>query len=100
MNFNEILAESELTEKDLTYFEKMMLSVEENQRGLYLENFCLEDFDENIYKPKWLKSKFEENIWECNLETTKNLILDFNIKLYDNSLLSDVENRKLLNGRG
>jgi hypothetical protein len=98
MNFNEISTESELTKKDLTYFEKMMLSVEENQRGLYLENFSLEDFDENVYKPKWLKSKFEENIWECDLETKNSLILDFNIKLYDNSLLSDFKNRKLLNG--
>lgn len=83
---------------DFIYLEKMLLATDVNNRDLFYEYLSLEDFNDDIYNPKWLLSKYESNVWECHLRTKTNLILDFNIELEDGSLLSDVSNIMLLNG--
>jgi hypothetical protein len=92
------VCENDLATSDFTYFEKMFLTMSDNQKQLFSEYLSFEDFEEDIYKPKWLLSKYESDVWECDLKAKNCLILNFNIELEDGSFLSDFKNSKLLNG--
>ncbi len=90
--------DNNLATSDFIYFEKMLLTIADNQKKLFSEYLSLEDFEEDIYNPKWLLSQYESHIWECDFKAKNNFVLNFNIKLEDGSLLSDLNNSKLLNG--
>lgn len=90
--------DNNLATNDFIYLEKMLLTIADSQKKLFSEYLSLENFEEDICNPKWLLSQYESHIWECDFKAKNNLVLNFNIKLEDGSLLSDVNNSKLLNG--
>jgi len=92
------VCDDNLSTSGFIYFEKMFLTIADEHKKLFSEYLSLEDFEEDIYNPKWLLSHYESDVWLCDIKAKNSLTLNFNIKLEDGSLLSDINNIKLLNG--
>ncbi|EKB1966232.1 site-specific integrase [Vibrio parahaemolyticus] len=62
----------------------------------FLEEFISTDYENKFTKADWLKSSFESNLWIYNFDFKKDKELDWNVPLYDSSMLTDEQNHKLL----
>lgn len=55
------------------------------------------EIDESkFYRTRWLRSTFQDDVWECNFGKTNNVLLDYRIYLPDGELLTSVKHQKLL----
>ena len=43
------------------YLDKMLLATDDDNRQLFSKYLSLEDFEEDIYRPKWLISEYKSN---------------------------------------
>ncbi|MEZ8450337.1 site-specific integrase [Vibrio splendidus] len=62
----------------------------------FLEEFISTDYENQFTKADWLYSPFESNVWIYNFEFTKAKELNWNVPLYDGSMLTDKNNHQLL----
>ncbi|WP_147480452.1 hypothetical protein [Pseudomonas coronafaciens] len=82
-------------QKQLAHWKKVM----KNHERLVGELAFLNDlFPKNVnrYESKWLQSSFDDNVWAFKFSRNLSFKVDFNVKLEDNSLLTDKKNQKLL----
>ncbi|GAB1623177.1 integrase [Agarivorans albus] len=70
----------------------MQLPVELN----FLEEFICTDYENQFTKADWLNSPFESDVWIYNFEFTKDKEINWNVPLYDGSMLTDEQNHQLL----
>ncbi|HIF9383678.1 TPA: site-specific integrase [Photobacterium damselae] len=69
----------------------MQLPVELN----FLEEFICTDYENQFTKADWLKSPFESDVWIYNFGFKKDKELNWNVPLYDGSMLTDEHNHQL-----
>ena len=62
----------------------------------FLEQFISTDYENQFTQADWLYSPFKSNVWVYNFEFTKPKELNWNVHLYDGSILTDKHNHQLL----